>query len=170
MKNRLTISILLSVIVVGVPLIYLYYAQFAPVKVADQTNEANSKVASSQSPEVSNEPESVADNTKKAAVKGSYVDYSADKLANSLGTKVLFFHAPWCPQCRALEADIKKVGVPDGVTILKVDYDTNVELRQKYGVTLQTTLVKVDSDGNLLGKYVAYNEPTLESVKENLLQ
>lgn len=100
---------------------------------------------------------------------GAYVDYSETVIANTPGTKILFFHAPWCPQCRALEASIKSRTIPTGVTIIKVDYDTNQALRQKYGVTIQTTLVKVDDSGNLIKKYVAYDEPTLETIKENLL-
>lgn len=100
---------------------------------------------------------------------GAYVDYSADVIAKTSGTKILFFHASWCPQCRALEKDIKDKSIPDGVTIIKVDYDTNQSLRQKYGVTIQTTLVKVDDNGNLVKKYVAYDEPNLEAVKKNLL-
>jgi len=59
--------------------------------------------------------------------------------------------------------------VPDGVTIFKTDYDSNQALRQKYGVTIQTTLVKIDDDGKLVKKYVAYDEPTLESLTKNLL-
>ena len=100
---------------------------------------------------------------------GSYVDYSDNVIASTSGTKLLFFHAPWCPQCRALEADIKSQGVPAGVTIIKVDYDTMQELRQKYGVTIQTTIVKVDDSGNLVDKYVAYDYPNLQSVVDNLL-
>lgn len=101
-------------------------------------------------------------------VPGSYVDYNSNVIANTAGTKVLFFHAPWCPQCRMLESDIKKQGVPDGVTIIKVDYDSNQALRQKYGVTFQTTLVRVDDQGNLVKKLVAYDNPSLESVKQVL--
>lgn len=101
---------------------------------------------------------------------GEYIDYNSSAIANASGTKLLFFHAPWCPQCRALETDIKEKGVPTGVTIIKVDYDSNQALRKKYGVTIQTTLVRVDNEGNLIKKYVAYNKPTLASLKENLLQ
>lgn len=100
---------------------------------------------------------------------GTYIDYSPDAIAKTSGTKILFFHAPWCPQCRALDADIKAKGVPAGVTIIKTDYDSNQTLRQKYGVTIQTTLVEVDDNGNLIEKYVAYDEPTIDSVKKNLL-
>lgn len=104
-----------------------------------------------------------------ASQPGAYVSYSDTIIADTKGTKILFFHAPWCPQCRSLESSIKEATLPDGVTIIKTDYDSNQSLRQKYGVTLQTTLVKVDDDGNLIEKYVAYNEPSYNSVKDNLL-
>lgn len=100
---------------------------------------------------------------------GAYVDYSDNVIANTAGTKLLFFHAAWCPQCVDLETDIKKNGVPAGVTIIKVDYDTNQGLRQKYGVTLQTTVVKINDSGQLVKKFVAYDEPTLNAVVKNLL-
>ena len=100
---------------------------------------------------------------------GQYVDYSEEALASTEGTKILFFHASWCPQCRALEADIQRQGVPAGVTIFKVDYDTSQDLQQKYEVAIQTTLVKVDDNGDLIEKYVAYDEPSLSLVEENLL-
>lgn len=100
---------------------------------------------------------------------GTYVTYSDGIVAATKGTKILFFHAPWCPQCRALEADITSKPLPDEVTIIKVDYDTSQSLRQKYGVTIQTTLVRVDDSGALVKKYVAYDAPTLESLKMNLL-
>lgn len=96
---------------------------------------------------------------------GAYVDYSANALASATGTKLIFFYAPWCPQCRALEASIKESSIPNGVTIFKADYDSNQELRQKYGVTLQTTLVSVDDTGSKLSSYVAYDTPTFDAVK-----
>ena len=100
---------------------------------------------------------------------GEYKDYEESLVSSTNGDKILFFHAPWCPQCRMIESDIKEQGVPSGVTVLKVDYDSNQALRQKYGVTLQTTFVEVDSNGTEIDKYVAYNEPNFDSVKANLL-
>lgn len=100
---------------------------------------------------------------------GIYTGYTKDALAAATGTKVLFFHAPWCPQCRELEDTINRNGVPSGVTVFKVDYDSNQGLRQKYGVTMQTTFVKVDSAGNKIKSYVAYQEPQFSSVEKNLL-
>ncbi|QKJ21011.1 thioredoxin family protein [Microbacterium hominis] len=103
-----------------------------------------------------------------ATTAGSYVDYSESALASAEGTRVLFFHAPWCPQCRALESDIDAVGVPDGVTILKVDYDTSTELRQRYDVRLQTTVVALDDSGAATASFVAYDDPTLDAALTGL--
>jgi len=104
-----------------------------------------------------------------AANAGQYLDYQESLIASTPGTKVLFFHAPWCPQCRQLESEIEAGPLPADTTIFKVDYDTNQALRQKYGVTLQTTLVKVDDQGNLVEKYTAYEDPTLDALKQNIL-
>lgn len=101
--------------------------------------------------------------------KGSYEMYDASKLAMAKdGKVVLFFKASWCPTCRALDGDIKaSLGdIPAGVTILEVDYDKSGDLKQKYGVTTQHTLVQVDSQGTLLNKWSGGN--TLESVVEKI--
>jgi thiol-disulfide isomerase/thioredoxin len=95
---------------------------------------------------------------------GAYVEYSDDAIAQAEGRVLLFFHAPWCPQCRSVESDILAQGVPDGVTIIKVDYDSRQDLRQQYGVTLQTTFVEVDAEGTELQKHVAYDDPHLDAV------
>lgn len=101
---------------------------------------------------------------------GQYIEgFDESILAQTEGTKIVYFHANWCPQCRALDADIQAKGVPAGVTIFKVNYDTEHDLRNKYGVNLQTTLVKIDDQGNFIEKYIAYDDPTLKAVKDNLL-
>ena len=89
---------------------------------------------------------------KKSA--GLYTAYSPDKLALAKTSKVvIFFHAAWCPTCRALDAEITSKGVKEGFTILKVDYDNSKELKAKYGVTTQHTLVQVDASGSNLSKW-----------------
>lgn len=87
---------------------------------------------------------------------GEYSDYSEAKLANAdSGDVVLFFKASWCPTCKTLDDNINTSlnDIPEDLTILKVDYDTELALKQKYGVTYQHTLVQVDSQGELLKKW-----------------
>lgn len=95
---------------------------------------------------------------------GAYVNYYDGAIAATPGTKALFFHASWCPKCRDLEEDILANTIPDGFTVFKVDYDSATELRQRYGVTVQTTIVYVDDDGNALAKGVLYDDTTLAAL------
>lgn len=114
--------------------------------------------------------ESSTDSEASKKQAGSYINYSPSAVVDTDGTKLLFFHASWCPQCRDLETDIKTSTIPSGVTIMKVDYDTSQSLRQKYGVTIQTTVVRIDDNGDLVKKFVAYDDPSLEAIINNLLQ
>lgn len=95
---------------------------------------------------------------------GTYEEYSPEKLASADGKVVLFFHASWCPTCRSLNSNIEKniKDIPEGVTILKTDYDKEIALRQKYGVTYQHTLVQVDAEGNKIASWGG--SPNLSSV------
>jgi hypothetical protein len=95
---------------------------------------------------------------------GDYLDYSPELFAETAGQKVLFFHASWCPVCRALEDDIVARGVPADMTIFKVDYDEETELVQRYEVRLQSTVVYVDDDANLLSSAILFDNANLESL------
>jgi thioredoxin 1 len=96
------------------------------------------------------------DGMTKDMVKGGYHPYASDKITMAeSGKVVLFFHASWCPSCRSLSSDIESnlSAIPAGVHILKVDYDKEVELKKKYGVTNQHTLVQVNKEGTLITKW-----------------
>lgn len=96
-----------------------------------------------------------------------YADYSAAALASSPAEKnVLFFHAEWCPTCRALEKSITSGNIPSGIRIFKVSYDTESALKQRYGVTYQHTLVQVKADGSAVIKFVG--SPTLDDLIASL--
>ncbi len=138
-------------------------------KPATKKAEADAKVTMMPAPEPAVPGTPAPTPAAEQPAAGAYVDYNANLVSITPGTRILFFHAPWCPQCRALEADIKAGTIPAGVTIFKVDYDTNQSLRQKHGVTIQTTLVKLDTDGSTAKKFVAYDEPSLASLQKNLL-
>jgi thiol-disulfide isomerase/thioredoxin len=99
-----------------------------------------------------------------APAEGAYLDYTDGVIEATAGTKVLFFHASWCPQCRQLDEELLAAGAPDGLTVFKVDYDSRTDLRQKYGVTLQTTVVFVDDRGEPISSSVLYDHPSIESL------
>ena len=95
---------------------------------------------------------------------GAYLDFTDGAIEATAGPKVLFFHASWCPQCRQLDDELNAEGAPDGLTVFKVDYDSRTDLRQQYGVTLQTTVVFVDDQGGLISSAVLYDDPSIESL------
>jgi len=79
---------------------------------------------------------------------GVYVDVDV----NEFEKVVLFFTAPWCPSCIEAENDIEiyKKEIPAGVAIVRVDFDNNIELREKYNVTKQHTFVLIDKVGEAM--------------------
>lgn len=101
----------------------------------------------------------------------SYIDYSqavlADaKLAQKSGRKVvLFFHAGWCPFCieadKDFKANINTDKFPKNLTLIKTDYDSNAELKRKYGITTQHTFVQIDSNGDQITKWISGATPEL---------
>lgn len=96
----------------------------------------------------------LAEEKKQMMRPGSYEAYEPAKLAYAEnGTVVLFFHAAWCPTCRAAESNFRAVSFPDGLTMLKIDYDTATDLKRQYGITYQHTYVQVDTQGNLIKKW-----------------
>ncbi|WP_299444353.1 thioredoxin family protein [uncultured Phycicoccus sp.] len=111
---------------------------------------------STSSPAESSSAESSAGATAEssAPADGAYVtraEYEADPAAYEGSKVVYFFHASWCSSCRATEKAIAETGVPAGLTLVKADYDSDTELRQRYGVTTQHTFVQVGPDGERLG-------------------
>ncbi|QYF89123.1 MULTISPECIES: thioredoxin domain-containing protein [Arthrobacter] len=91
------------------------------------------------------------------AQAGTYTPYTPEAVSSASETDkvVLFFHATWCSTCKLLASDIEAnaANIPAGVKILKVDYDSETALKQKYGVTLQHTLVQVRPDGSQIAKW-----------------
>jgi thiol-disulfide isomerase/thioredoxin len=97
------------------------------------------------------------DDTQAMAKEGAWIDqaaYEADPAAyHAAGDVVLFFNASWCPTCQAAVESLDADGTPAGLTVVSVDYDSNGELKQKYGVTVQHTFVQVDESGAELMKF-----------------
>jgi len=105
-----------------------------------------------------------------ALPKGAYTSYEESRLSYAnAGDVVLFFHAPWCPYCRAADNDInaRLNEIPDGLLILKTDYDSATALKKKYGVTYQHTFVQVDAQGNMIKKWSS--SQTLDAIVKEAL-
>ncbi len=95
-----------------------------------------------------------------------YLPYTRAAYDAARGMKrVLFFHATWCPNCKAADADIvKKLGqIPADVVIFKTDYDKEVALKKQYGITAQHTFVLVDEDSKALKKWAGGQLSTIIS-------
>lgn len=87
---------------------------------------------------------------------GRYQEYSLEQFAAAADKKrVLFFWAAWCPTCKAANQEITQASdqIPDDVIVFKTNYDTEGELKDKYGITYQHTFVLVDEAGNELKKW-----------------
>lgn len=72
--------------------------------------------------------------------------YSAAALAQAqqAGQPVaLHFHADWCPTCRAQDKALQSLAEEKGLdlTVLKVDYDNEKELKRQFKVSTQSTLI-----------------------------
>lgn len=114
-------------------------------------------VATTPEPEASiSEMPSASETTSEAA--GDYIPYgsfatSGDKYSES--RVVLFFNAMWCSTCQQARENIEaSLGeIPEDLVIVVVDFDSSIELRKKYGVTVQHTFIEIDSAGEPLGKW-----------------
>jgi len=83
-----------------------------------------------------------------------YEVYTGSILASSKGTKrVLFFHANWCSTCVEFERQIKAGGVPEGVTIIKANYDKEIKLKQRFKVNVQTTFLQLDDNDEVINRW-----------------
>lgn len=64
-------------------------------------------------------------------------------------TTVLYFAATWCPSCQAFYRDLQAnfKNLPKDVNLVFVNYDKEMDLKKKHGVTGQHTYVQVDAQG-----------------------
>lgn len=132
---------------------------FKPVDTTNQTPQNTQ--AAPETPEASGETGALAE--------GRYEPYDPALVSGAgYNDTILFFHASWCPECRAFEAAINESGVPDGAQILKVDYDSSADLRQQYGVTIQSSFVKVNAAGERQSSWVGYGkDKSVDAILEN---
>ncbi len=156
MKKYLLISII-AILVLGGGGFALYNNKQNDKKEADKMamqKEADDKAAMQKNDSMAKDKPAMQKDDSTMMVKGSFSDYDSAKLANAeKGKVVLFFSASWCPTCQEANKNLNASTAPEGLTLLKVDYDKSTELKQKYGVTYQHTYVQVDKNGNLIKKW-----------------
>jgi thiol-disulfide isomerase/thioredoxin len=123
-----------------------------------------------------NEPDSSMSETPNASetstlAAGDFIPYesfvtSGDKYSDS--KVVLFFNAVWCSTCLQARENIEaSLGeIPENLAIVVVDFDDSIELRKKYGVTVQHTFIEIDSSGEPLGKWSG--SVTVDQIVEQL--
>ena len=111
------------------------------------------------------------DANDQVASKNGYVslsEYQANKSAYSAGKVVLFFNARWCPTCKVLDESLARQieSFPKDLTVVNIDYDKETELKSKYGIRIQHTLVQIDSSGNQIAKWSGGGD--LQSITDQL--
>lgn len=124
---------------------------------SDDATDDDSKMDSTDSADDAMQKDGDSENEEQAMKKsGSFVDYTDTDISKLEGDIVLDFSAPWCPTCQAFKKNVTAnlEDIPAGVTIISVDYDTNIELRKKYGVTVQHTFVQVTPDGEKIKSWI----------------
>lgn len=99
-----------------------------------------------------------------------YGDYTEARYNALLGQKpfTIFFHASWCPTCQMLDKGIRGTldTFPEKTIILKANYDKELGLRKKYGITYQSTFALINKDGNHLKTLTT---PSEEKLKEEII-
>ncbi|PIY69440.1 hypothetical protein COY90_00655 [Candidatus Roizmanbacteria bacterium CG_4_10_14_0_8_um_filter_39_9] len=107
---------------------------------------------SQQAPIVTEEVAKKQDNPIDTKIISHYEDYSITNLSNAIDRSdrtVLFFAAlGWCPSCQIADKEFKaNLGkIPNDVTILVVNYDTEKAFKQRYAVTMQDTFIQIDKN------------------------
>lgn len=72
--------------------------------------------------------------------------YSAQALAEAQKANqpvAVIFHADWCPTCRAQDKVLQSLKAEKGLdlTVLRADYDTEKDLKRRFRVNAQSTLI-----------------------------
>jgi thiol-disulfide isomerase/thioredoxin len=85
-----------------------------------------------------------------------YTQQNFEAMSHTNDKIVLFFYAPWCGTCSVLDDELIKYPerLDPGITVLKVEYDKDRVMKDRYGVVVQHTLVLVDHDGKELRKWI----------------
>lgn len=153
--------------------IFLIFALFALSSCSQSSDESSSQseeiiVEESDKVVRSDEVVESEDSTEKVE-PGSYITLAAYESAKDEyrdSDLVLFFNANWCSTCKIARDNIQAAlqSIPSDLTIVLVDFDTETDLRKKYGVVIQHTFVQVNAFGKELAKWSG--SVTVEAIAE----
>lgn len=97
-------------------------------------------------------------NSQGGKKDGAYRAYTASAFRDEQrdGQKiVLFFHSPTCAAC--VRADNEFVGnaskIPAGITVMRVNFESEEQLKKRYGVTASHTFLEIDLSGKVLTRW-----------------
>ena len=96
---------------------------------------------------------------------GQYLPYAEGVIGNGRQS-VLFFWASWCPYCKTNDERLKK-WEDDGLldfNAYKVNYDTESDLKNRYGVVNQDTHILIDGDGDEIRRVTFPSEEALRDL------
>lgn len=165
-KTTLTIGIVVGLVVIsGAIMAFAASQNNKPAGSAAQSRSENSAMmkqdegTSMMRDEAAAASMSAEDNARMSQ-HGDYISldaYNKEPAQYAQSKRVYFFHAAWCPICRGIDSELQSEmsKIPAGVTIIKTDFDSATDLRQKYGVTTQYSFVQVDGDGNETAQWSA---------------
>ena len=77
-------------------------------------------------------------------------------------SKLLYFSAAWCGPCKALGPTVQLLQA-QGLNIQKVDVDHDQTLSAQYSVKSIPTLIKIDQNGNVIGRLMG--NQTAEAIR-----
>lgn len=119
---------------------------------------------------ITNTPQNSVEKTegKMDKMEKTYMDYSKENFENAINNNknvVLFFHASWCPDCRAADNMFieNTDDIPNDIVLFKIDYDNSEDLKKQYALTTQHTFVQIDKDMNMITKWIGGNIPELKA-------
>lgn len=144
-KHIIITSIITAAVVGGIATAAWLLRPQAPATESTTQQGTSQKAPAQSGGSASKQPSGSAQPANPAV--GRYADYvDSNTMEHAYRKTILFFHAPQCGECQAFDKVLRKGPIPAGVQILKVDYDSRQDLRQKYGVTKQSTFVELDDD------------------------
>ena len=168
-KYIIITSIITAAVVGGVVAAVLLLRPQTPANESTPQQGTSQKAPGQSGGSVSKQPSGSAQPVNPAV--GRYADYvDGNTREHAYRKTILFFYAPWCGDCQAFDKVLREGPIPAGVQILKVDYDSRQDLRQKYGVTKQSTFVELDDDDDYDHDiWVGYGkEKSIRAILKNL--